>query len=198
MSAHEHACDRGLSDKAKEVQKKYEMKLKRMNVEKEKLATIKRKNKERNRLCDKLTSIQKDMVVAEEYWNLRTDYLETRKALNRFLTENRGRDWRKMTGFNNPRSEPALTSENPSVFIKKRNTEIARIKAEIKAVEDDLDRILNEAGDDDENSGLCEICWEEYDQKDHWYSCLTTCGHRYGFTCIEKQFDINQRCPKCD
>ncbi|CAG5103914.1 Oidioi.mRNA.OKI2018_I69.chr1.g998.t1.cds [Oikopleura dioica] len=44
----------------------------------------------------------------------------------------------------------------------------------------------------------CEICLEKYDTNEHWESCITVCGHKFGKSCIEKNFETSKRCPKCD
>ena len=44
----------------------------------------------------------------------------------------------------------------------------------------------------------CEICMNNYDHNEHWQSCITVCGHMFGKSCIEKNFENNNRCPKCN
>ena len=47
----------------------------------------------------------------------------------------------------------------------------------------------------------CSICLEGYDQNrtmEHVECALTTCGHKYGKSCIEKNFESRKTCPKCD
>ena len=44
----------------------------------------------------------------------------------------------------------------------------------------------------------CEICLNNYDHNEHWQSCITVCGHMFGKSCIERSFESNNRCPKCN
>ena len=34
-------------------------------------------------------------------------------------------------------------------------------------------------------AGDCEICFEKYDQEEHWHAAITVCGHRFGSSCIK-------------
>jgi len=60
------------------------------------------------------------------------------------------------------------------------------------------ENIRDNQSDSSENS--CAICFEAYNKEDHYHSCITLCGHRFGLSCLEKlQAQQAQACcPICN
>ena len=73
--------------------------------------------------------------------------------------------------------------------------ELANAKARMTSLQDP-DYIKREVFADLMPS--CEICLEPYDHMNHWQSCITICGHMFGRSCIVRNFEESNRCPKCN
>ena len=44
----------------------------------------------------------------------------------------------------------------------------------------------------------CVICLEKFDKGNHFHCALTSCGHRFGESCIRKVLDSTEVCPVCN
>ena len=79
-------------------------------------------------------------------------------------------------------------------LIDRTKNKIAALKTEKEATTEEIKNIRrktqpvlsNLSDDKDEETSIdCEICFEKFDHKDHWHSCITVCGHRFGSSCIK-------------
>jgi hypothetical protein len=77
------------------------------------------------------------------------------------------------------------TDKAIAILLKDKETADDRIKN----IKRKTRQVLGKTSDDSEESesaeGECEICYEKYDQKDHWHAAITVCGHRFGSSCIK-------------
>ncbi|CAG5105062.1 Oidioi.mRNA.OKI2018_I69.chr1.g1799.t1.cds [Oikopleura dioica] len=78
--------------------------------------------------------------------------------------------------------------------IENNITKIAVLKVNLCELKDP-EKLMAAASD---SLPTCSICLERYNKEDHLESVLTTCGHKFGRSCIEKSLETNEYCPKCN
>ncbi|CAG5114125.1 Oidioi.mRNA.OKI2018_I69.chr2.g8195.t1.cds [Oikopleura dioica] len=96
--------------------------------------------------------------------------------------------------------------------IRNRDESIKILKKRINKLEFDLDCRNEHGANEDvhelleklqrleaiEEKLLCQICFDDYNDKEHYSATLSTCGHVFGKTCIAEALRSQQRCPICN
>jgi hypothetical protein len=83
--------------------------------------------------------------------------------------------------------------------VSRYNAELHKIRLErallVRNVSVVADKIRKSPTTD--STPTCIICFGDYNDN-HQQSCITVCGHVFGKRCIEHNFTITNRCPKCN
>ena len=114
----------------------------------------------------------------------------------------------QIAGLQSELTEKHFEIQSKERLVKAKKTESQRSKDKITSLEKELDEkiktnvermsSLSVNQQDTTNEKVCDICMEEYDKKEHFHSCISLCGHRFGKSCLEKTLLIRKGCPICN